>query len=134
MSANLDGGYRFAEKDPENGFLVPFPAAEFPGAQFVHIVRDSRDSAVSNAEQPWLAGRRRAAKVRYEDMVSNPSAIADMLADFLELAPASRAELHSSPARARPDSVGRWRRALGERELADVVAEIGPLLARLGYT
>ena len=42
--------------------------------------------------------------------------------------------MHSSLARVRPDSVGRWRKALGERELADFVAEIGPLLARLGYT
>lgn len=90
MIANLDGGYRFAERIP--------------------------------------------AEVRYEDMVNNPSAVADILADFLELASASRAELHASPARVRPDSVGRWRKAHGERELADVVAEIGPLLARLGYT
>jgi hypothetical protein len=29
--------------------------------------------------------------------------------------------------------VGRWRAALSERELAAVLAEIGPLLARLGY-
>ena len=50
MIANLDGGYRFAEKDPENSFLVPFLAAEFPDAQFVQILRDGRDSTVSNAE------------------------------------------------------------------------------------
>jgi hypothetical protein len=196
LLANLDGGYRFAEKDPENSFLVPFLAAEFPDAQFVHIVRDGRDATVSHAEQLWLAaasatsGRRgrgghlfgpygpharwwveperrkefplvpdivrsawcwrrhteaaldgvaglavgRAAEVRYEAIVSDPSTIADMLADFLELSPVSRAELHASLARAKPDSMGRWRKALGERELADVLAEIGPLLARLGYT
>jgi hypothetical protein len=29
--------------------------------------------------------------------------------------------------------VGRWRAALRGRELADVMTEIGPLLARLGY-
>ena len=56
-----------------------------------------------------------------------------MLADFLELPPAGRAGLHASLARARPDSVGRWRAALSERELAAVLAETGPLLARLGY-
>jgi hypothetical protein len=55
LLAALDGGYRFAEKNPENSFLVPFLASEFPDAQFVHIVRDGRDATVSHAEQPWLA-------------------------------------------------------------------------------
>jgi hypothetical protein len=192
LLAALDGGYRLADKNPEYSFLVPFLAAEFPDAQFVHIVRDGRDATVSHAEQPWLAaasataGRRgaggqlhgpnarwwveperreefplvpdivrsawcwrrfteaaldgvadlsagRAAEVRYEAMVSDPAATADMLADFLELPPGDRAGLHASLGRVRPDSVGRWRKALGERELADVLAEIGPLLNRLGY-
>ena len=57
LLATLDGGHRFAEKNPENSFLVPFLAAEFPGAQFVHIVRDGRDAAVSHAETA-VAGRR----------------------------------------------------------------------------
>jgi len=192
LLAALDGGYRFAEKNPENSFIVPFLAEEFPDAQFVHIVRDGRDAAVSHAEQPWLAaasatsGRRgpsgqlhgpnarwwveperrekfpvvpdivrsawcwrrfteaaldgvaglrpgRAAEIRYEAMVADPGATADMLADFLELPPADWAGLHASLNRAKADSVGRWHAALGERELADVLAEIGPLLTRLGY-
>jgi hypothetical protein len=188
----LEGGHRFAEKTPENSFLVPFLANEFPDAQFVHIVRDGRDATVSHREQPWLAaasatsGRRgqggqlhgpnarwwveperheefplvpdivrsawcwrrfteaaldgvaglppgRAAEVRYEAMVTDPVATADALADVLGLSPAGRVALQAGLARARPDSVGRWRTALGERELADVLAEIGPLLTRLGY-
>ena len=55
LLAALDGGIRFAEKNPENSFVVPFLASAFPAAQFVHIVRDGRDAAVSHAEQPWLA-------------------------------------------------------------------------------
>jgi hypothetical protein len=55
LLATLDGGRRFAEKNPENSFLVPFLAATFPTAQFVHIIRDGRDVAVSHARQPWLA-------------------------------------------------------------------------------
>src|SRR6266702_2663205 len=55
LVAALDGGRRFAEKNPENSFVVPFLATALPGAQFVHIVRDGRDVAVSHAEQPWLA-------------------------------------------------------------------------------
>jgi hypothetical protein len=64
LLAALDGGRRFSEKNPENSFVIPFLAAALPGAQFVHIIRDGRDVAVSHAEQPWLsaasagAGRR----------------------------------------------------------------------------
>lgn len=191
LLATLDGGHRFAEKNPENSFLVPFLAAQFPDAQFVHIIRDGRDATVSHAEQPWLAaasatsGQRgaggqlhgpsarwwvepqrreefsqvpdivrsawcwrrftesalegvagladRAAEVRYEGMVGNPAATADMLADFLDLSLAGRDRLHEGLTRVRTDSVGRWRRTLGQPELADVLAEIGPLLSRLGY-
>jgi Sulfotransferase family len=55
LLATLDGGRRFADKTPENSFLIPFLATVFPNAQFVHIVRDGRDAAVSHAEKPWLA-------------------------------------------------------------------------------
>jgi hypothetical protein len=192
MIAALDGGYRFAEKNPENSFLVPFLADEFPDAQFVHIMRDGRDVTVSHAEQPWLsaaaaAGQRgrggqlhgpnarwwveperreefprvpdivrsawcwrrfteaaldgvasltadQTAEVRYEAMVSDPAGTADTLADFLNLPSFGRDSLHASLARVKPNSVGRWRKVLGEPELADVLTEIGPLLARLGYT
>jgi hypothetical protein len=51
------GGRRFAEKNPENCFVVPFLARTFPGSRFIHIVRDGRDVAVSHAEKPWLADR-----------------------------------------------------------------------------
>jgi hypothetical protein len=54
LLAALDGGRRFAEKNPENSFVVPFLAAAMPTAQFIHIIRDGRDAAASHAEQPWL--------------------------------------------------------------------------------
>jgi hypothetical protein len=57
LLASLHGGRRFADKNPENSFVVPFLAATLPGAQFVHIIRDGRDAAVSHAEKPWLADR-----------------------------------------------------------------------------
>lgn len=193
LVAALDGGQRFAEKNPENSFIVPFLAREFPQAQFVHIVRDGRDAAVSHAEQPWLtaasaaSGRRGRAgqlhgpqarwwveparraefaqvpdivrtawcwrrftkaaldglegrpgtqtvQVRYETMVQDPAGTAEMLADFLEVSSAGRAALHAGLARARPDSVGRWRASLAGQDLDQVRAEIGPLLACLGYS
>jgi hypothetical protein len=54
LLAGLHGGCRFAEKNPENGFVVPFLDRAMPGAQFIHIIRDGRDAATSHAEQPWL--------------------------------------------------------------------------------
>jgi hypothetical protein len=193
LLAALDGGRRFAEKNPENGFVVPFLAAALPSAVFVHIIRDGRDATVSHAEQPWLAaasagaGQRgrggqlwgpyprwwvepdrreeftqvsdlvrtawcwrrfttaaldglaglpagRMIEVRYEALVRDPAGAAELLAGFLETSPAGLQALRDGLARARTDSVGRWRGVLAEREVAEVEAEIGPLLARLGYT
>jgi hypothetical protein len=192
LLAALHGGRRFADKNPENSFIVPFLATVFPDAQFVHIVRDGRDAAVSHAEQPWLAaasagsGRRgrggqlwgpyarwwveperreefsqvpdivrsawcwrrfteaaldgqarlpreRAIEVRYEAVVASPAATGRLLAEFLDTTPAGQEALCAGLARARPDSVGRWRHALSQPDLALVEREIAPLLARLGY-
>jgi hypothetical protein len=55
LAAAGHGGLRFAEKDPENCFIVPFLVDTFPDAMFLHVIRDGRDVAVSHAEQPWLA-------------------------------------------------------------------------------
>ncbi|CAN5750581.1 hypothetical protein BH24CHL8_BH24CHL8_07900 [soil metagenome] len=54
MRAELDGGRRFCEKTPTNSLLVPFLARAFPDAQFIHIIRDGRDVAVSHLQKPWL--------------------------------------------------------------------------------
>jgi hypothetical protein len=192
LLATLEGGRRFAEKNPENSFLVPFLAATLPTAQFVHIVRDGRDAAVSHAEKPWLAaasagsGRvgharqsfgpharwwveedrreefatvpdivrtawcwrrfteaaldgltalppERVIEVRYEDVVTDPMAAADMLADFLGATPAGLQALREGLAGARRSSVGRWRNALSQDQVIEVEGEIRPLLTRLGY-
>ena len=190
--AGLHGGRRFAEKTPENSFIVPFLAKSFPGAKFVHIIRDGRDAAISHAEKPWLTtaaagtGQRNhggqlrgpyprwwvehdrreeftvvsdivrtawcwrrfteaaldglatlppgsAVEVRYEAVVAQPMATAEALAEFLGTSQAGLEALRSGLAKARPESVGRWRAALGPGDVADVEREIGPLLARLGY-
>jgi hypothetical protein len=193
LLAALDGGRRFAEKNPENGFVVPFLASALPTAQFVHIIRDGRDATVSHAEQPWLAAasagsakrgrggqlwgpyprwwvepdrreefagvsdlvrsawcwRRfttaalaglaglpagRVLEVRYELLVRDPAGAAGLLAAFLETSPSGLQALRDGLAQARTGSIGRWRDILDEQEVADVEAEIGPLLSRLGYT
>jgi hypothetical protein len=191
LLAALDGGRRFAEKNPENSFVVPFLAAAMPTAQFVHIIRDGRDAAVSHAEQPWLAAasaeaarrgrggqlwgpyprwwveperreefarvsdlarsawcwRRfteaaleavaglpdgRALELRYETVVRDPAGTTEVLGDFLGTSGAGREALRDGLAQARTSSIGRWRARSGE-EVAQIQAEIGPLLGLLGY-
>jgi hypothetical protein len=188
----LDGGRRFAEKNPENSFVLPFLAQTWPDAQFIHIMRDGRDAAVSHAEQPWLAdgsadtgqrarygqplgpyarwwvepGRReeftgtsdivrsawcwrrfteaaldglatlpaeRVIEVRYESVVADPGHAADELGRFLDLTPAGQQAIRDGLSGAHSSSVGRWREALDEDQVANVDREIGGLLTRLGY-
>jgi hypothetical protein len=50
----LEGDLRFCEKTPTNAFLLPFLGRSFPGARFVHIIRDGRDAAVSHLQKTWL--------------------------------------------------------------------------------
>jgi hypothetical protein len=57
MRLHLDADLRFAEKTPRNCFVMAFLAQSFPEAQFVHIIRDGRDAAVSLSRQPWLSYR-----------------------------------------------------------------------------
>lgn len=55
MRLHADGHLRFAEKTPQNCFVAPFLAEAFPDAQFIHILRDGRDAALSYSKQPWLS-------------------------------------------------------------------------------
>lgn len=193
LLAGGDGGRRFAEKNPENCFIVPFLFRTFPDAVFVHIVRDGRDVAVSHAEKPWLAassagsGRRgrggmawgpeprfwvepdrheefrttsdivrsawswrrfteaafsglatlpadRLLRISYEAMVADPLPFAETLGDFLDTpAGAKRQPMRDALSEASPASVGRWRAALSDDEVAAVEGQCGALLAELGY-
>ena len=54
LQLHADGDLRFAEKTPQNCFLISFLARAFPGARFVHILRDGRDAALSYSKKPWL--------------------------------------------------------------------------------
>ena len=54
MQQHLDGDLRFAEKTPRNCFLLDFLYKTFPDAQFVHIIRDGRDAALSHSKKPWM--------------------------------------------------------------------------------
>jgi hypothetical protein len=54
LGLHLAGDLRLADKSPHNSFIVRSLAAAFPDAQFIHIVRDGRDAAVSYLEKPWV--------------------------------------------------------------------------------
>jgi hypothetical protein len=71
--------------------------------------------------------------LRYEALVHDPMGAADLLAGFLETSPAGVRALRTGLAEARASSVGRWRTTLAAHEVAEVQAEIGQLLSRLGY-
>ena len=54
MRIHADGDLRFADKTPRNCFLIDFFHQAFPHAQFVHIIRDGRDAALSHSKKPWM--------------------------------------------------------------------------------
>ncbi|MBA2275669.1 MAG: sulfotransferase [Chloroflexi bacterium] len=64
IRAELDGGLRFSEKTPTNSLLLPFLDRTFPDAQFIHIVRDGRDVAVSHLQKPWLLASSKGSTLR----------------------------------------------------------------------
>jgi len=64
MRVHGEGDLRFAEKTPSNAHILPFLADSFPDAQFIHIHRDGRDSALSLSKKPWLGEP--AKPVKYE--------------------------------------------------------------------
>jgi hypothetical protein len=108
--ARRAGKPRFADKTPRNVLHVDLLGGAFPGARFVHLVRDGRDVVPSlvgldyfpdrfaEAVLYWQdrvrhgrrAGRRLGAgrylEVRYEALVAEPEATLRTLCDFLDLA------------------------------------------------
>jgi hypothetical protein len=74
-------------------------------------------------------------ELRYESLVREPAAEAERILDFLDLRePASRAALIEACRRADGASIGSWRTAFYPSEVAEIEAEAGVLLRRLGYT
>jgi LPS sulfotransferase NodH len=69
-------------------------------------------------------------EIRYEQLASDPAAVADVLADALDV---PLQQLTDALGRAHDTSVGRYRTDLDERQLTDVEAEAGHLLGELGY-
>jgi hypothetical protein len=131
----------------------------WPGARFIHIVRDGRDVAWSLiakglagntyfAVEDWLAAevlwsrlRRelppdRWTEIRYETLVTQPEATLTGLCDFLGI-PFDRAMLnypndtiYGAPS---PHAIGRWQCRLSPDSVRLAEARIGDMLVELGY-
>jgi hypothetical protein len=97
-------------------------------------------AAASEAKRAAWAWRRyvtaaravpeRTLELRYEQLVTEPKAVAAELAAYLDLSPEP---LRESLSRAFDRSVGRWQRDLSREQLNEVEAEAGELLRELGY-
>jgi hypothetical protein len=72
----------------------------------------------------------RTLELRYEQLVTQPKAVAAELAAYLDLSPEP---LRESLSRAFDRSVGRWQRDLSQEQRYEVEAEAGELLRELGY-
>jgi hypothetical protein len=106
------GATRWGEKSPNNIFFVPNMFEMFPAAKFIEIVRDGRDVVLSlinrrkyhlhsavfrwlisvNAGRAWKSPKfseiihdRSYAKIKYEDLVTDPEKSVRFLCDFLAL-------------------------------------------------
>lgn len=87
------------------------------------------DEALAHAA---TLGGRRVLVIRYEHLVSRPYDVADEIIEHLD-APDGRAALRAALDGAHARSTSRWRRDLAPAQVADVEAEAGLLLSRLGY-
>lgn len=112
-----------------------------PHARFwVERGRETEFESVSDATRCAWAWRRyvtharavheRTLAMRYEDLVADPAAAAEPVAATLGVA---LDDVARAFAKVHDRSLGRWRRDLGEHQLADVEREAGGLLRELGY-
>jgi hypothetical protein len=107
---------------------------------WVEPERTEEFAAASDAKRAAWAWRRyvsaasafpeRTLELRYEQLVTEPKAVAEKLAPYLDVDPEP---LKASLSRAFDRSVGRWQRDLTPEQLDDVEAEAGELLQELGY-
>jgi hypothetical protein len=103
----LAGKQRFGDKTPAYIDIIPQISTLYPGAKFIHLIRDGRDVAISNIDVGWdryyeranfewtlaMAKRREYLKspyanfildVRYEDLVNQLEATIRKVCTFLD--------------------------------------------------
>ncbi|NOT26902.1 MAG: sulfotransferase [Acidobacteria bacterium] len=159
--ADHNGMVRWGDKTPAYNYHLRELRQLFPDAQFVHVVRDGRDVALSIQKQGFgaknacqAAGEWTRAidsitafsqdlsddqyvEVRYEDLTSRPAAVVEELADFLGIDDRTgelRTYVHTHIQREiTQDNSGKWHQALSAREVERFEAVAGDILAHFGY-
>jgi Sulfotransferase family len=159
--AAYHGMDRWGDKTPEYNRDLFVVDTLFPDAQYVHVVRDGRDAALSafkvhfgdkNAYATALDWRRtidavrgfaaglqpgRLLEVRYEDLLGDPSAVFARLITFLDIDDADGRLLEFIDAHIgadlRGDNMLKWKSALPPAQQALFEAVAGDLLAAYGY-
>jgi hypothetical protein len=133
----LERGWLAAEREGSDDAGLAYGAhARF----WVEPERADEFRSASEAQRAAWAWRRyvsaaraapeRTLEIRYEELVNDPAAVAERLAEYLEL---ERGLLATALAEAFDRSVGRWQRDLTAEQIKEVEAEAAELLQDLGY-
>jgi hypothetical protein len=158
--AATKGLVRWGDKTPEYNEHLDTLLELFPNAQFVHVVRDPRDVAVSvfktgfgakHAYEAAMAWRHAVNRIesfgarlpatqflhfRYECLLDDPVRTLDRVAAFLGIS--NHATLVSGLAgqlrvRVRENNARKWQAELAPPEISCIEAMTRPILARYGY-
>jgi protein-tyrosine sulfotransferase len=161
----------WGDQSPLNTLYLPWIKRTFPHGRYLHLLRDGRDMVASmmdrggtSLEQStwrWITSVKNAIdlqrqlpaeqflEVRYEDLVSAPEPIMELICQFIEIdyrpimldfwkSPTTLEHRYHSFHRNldRPvftDSIGKWRTRLTSNQQAYVLAKTKTLLKQLGY-
>lgn len=159
--AEHNGMVRWGDKTPAYNHNLRELKQLFPDAQFIHVVRDGRDVALSIQKEGFgaknaceTAGKWTRAidsiaafsrdlsgdqylEVRYEDLTARPIAVVETLADFLGIDDRTGelrtyVQTHVHKEITHGNS-GKWHQALSPREVERFEAVAGDVLAHFGY-
>jgi hypothetical protein len=152
---------RWGDKTPEYTAHLPLLRELFPTAQFIHIVRDGRDVALSGyqmhfgaknayaAARQWRSVVREAQafaatmpdtaflELRYEDLLTDTAGVFARITAFLDIDDPD-GQVKASVGRAaavdlRAGNFGKWKTDLSAREQQMFLAIAAPELAHYGY-
>jgi sulfotransferase family protein len=159
--AEHNGMVRWGDKTPEYNDHLPLLRSLFPDAQFVHIVRDGRDVALSirkthfgpksafETASQWSDAIRKIRafaaemppdqffEVRYEDLIRQPADTLEVVADFLGIDDRCGSlrdyVRHHIGSEVEAANFGKWRERLSPRDVERFEAVAGAELAQFGY-
>ncbi|MBI4503091.1 MAG: sulfotransferase [Gemmatimonadetes bacterium] len=162
---------RWGDKTPANTYWLPQLRSAFPDLRVIHMVRDGRDVVGSflrlnqldliPASEFWSRAVRTAQtfgvrhpaqylEVRYERLVTEPRAVVQQVAGFLDFSLDERMLRHHELGLRLGDvermphlqgvrqpiyrtAAGRWRSELNAGQIVQIERLLGPMLASLGY-